>query len=74
MIFNDFSRLLRNHLKSRMKEGIIMIQTTVKAGACTMCEAHINDASCIFCEKVSSSHTKGETIILSKEPLAGRIS
>lgn len=51
-----------------------MIQTTVKVSgmACTMCEAHINDAirRAFSVKKVSSSHTKGETIILSKEPLA----
>ena len=50
-----------------------MIQTTVKVSgmACSMCEAHINDAirAAFSVEKVSSSHTKGETVILSKEPL-----
>ena len=50
-----------------------MIQTTVEVGgmACSMCEAHINDAvrSAIPVEKVSSSHAKGKTVILSKEPL-----
>ncbi len=56
-----------------LKEGIIMIQTTVEVGgmACSMCEAHINDAvrSAFPVEKVSSSHAKGKTVILSKEPL-----
>ena len=50
-----------------------MIQTTVKVSgmACSMCEAHINDAirAAFSMEKVSSSHSKGETVILSKEPL-----
>ena len=50
-----------------------MIQTTVKVSgiACSMCEAHINDAirAAFSVEKVSSSHTKGETVILSKGPL-----
>ena len=50
-----------------------MIQTTVEVGgmACSMCEAHINDAvrSAFPVEKVSSSHAKGKTVILSKEPL-----
>lgn len=40
-----------------------MIQTTVKVSgmACSMCEAHINDAirAAFSVEKVSSSHTKG---------------
>ena len=50
-----------------------MIQTTVKVKgmACSMCEAHINDTirQTFLVEKVSSSHSKGETVILSKEPL-----
>lgn len=50
-----------------------MIQTTVRISgmACSMCEAHINDTirRAFSVEKVSSSHTKGETVILSHEPL-----
>ena len=50
-----------------------MIQTTVEVGgmACSMCEAHINDAirNAFPVEKVSSSHSKGRTVILSREPL-----
>ena len=50
-----------------------MIQTTVKISgmACSMCEAHINDTirRAFSVEKVSSSHTKGETVILSRVPL-----
>ena len=50
-----------------------MIQTTVKVSgmACSMCEAHINDAirGAFPVEKVTSSHSKGETVILSKETL-----
>ena len=50
-----------------------MIQTTVKVSgmACSMCEAHINDAirAAFPVEKVSSSHSKGETVILSQAPL-----
>ena len=50
-----------------------MIQTTVKVSgmACSMCEAHINDAirGAFPVEKVISSHSKGETVILSKKPL-----
>ena len=50
-----------------------MIKTTLKIDGmmCPMCEAHIND--CIrnnFADKkVSSSHKKGEAVILSKESL-----
>ena len=50
-----------------------MLKTTVKISgmACSMCEAHINDTirSAFPVERVSSSHSKGETVILSKEPL-----
>ena len=50
-----------------------MIQTTVQVSgmACYMCEAHINDTvrAAFPVEKVSSSHSKGETVILSQAPL-----
>ena len=48
-----------------------MIQTTVKVDGmmCSMCEAHINDAvrRAFTLKKVTSSHRKGETVILSEE-------
>lgn len=50
-----------------------MIQTTLKIDGmmCGMCESHIND--CIrrsfAVKKVTSSHTKGQTVIVSEEPL-----
>ena len=48
-----------------------MIQTTVKVEGmmCGMCEAHVNDAvrKAIPVKKVTSSHTKGETVILTEE-------
>ena len=50
-----------------------MIQTTVQVSgmACSMCEAHVNDVvrSALSIQKVTSSHGKGETVILSDEPL-----
>jgi copper chaperone CopZ len=50
-----------------------MIQTTVRISgmACSMCEAHINDTirRAFSVKKASSSHTKGKTVILSREPL-----
>ena len=50
-----------------------MIETTVKVGGmmCGMCEAHVNDAvrKAFPVKKVSSSHAKGETVILSEQPL-----
>lgn len=38
---------------------------------CGMCEAHVNDAirKAFQVEKVSSSHSKNQTEIISKEPL-----
>ncbi len=46
-----------------------MIETRVKVDGmmCGMCEAHINDAvrRALPVKKVSSSHSRGETVILS---------
>ena len=38
---------------------------------CGMCEAHVNDAvrGAFPVKKVTSSHSKGETVILSEQPL-----
>ena len=48
-----------------------MIKTIVKVDGmmCGMCEAHVNDAvrRAMPVKKVSSSHAKGETVILSEE-------
>ena len=50
-----------------------MIETRVQVDGmmCGMCESHVNDAvrRALPVKKVSSSHTKGETVILSDEPL-----
>ena len=50
-----------------------MYQTTVKIDGmmCSMCESHINDAvrKAFIVKKVTSSHTKGESVILSETPL-----
>ena len=57
----------------KMEGRNIMIKTTIKVTgmACTMCEAHINDAvrGAFPVKKVTSNHSKGETVILSEEPL-----
>ena len=44
---------------------------TIPDMACSMCEAHINDAvrKAFDVIKVKSSHKKGETVIISKEPI-----
>ena len=50
-----------------------MIQTTLKIEGmmCGMCEAHMNDAirKHFNVKKVTSSHSKGETVVVSEEPL-----
>lgn len=50
-----------------------MIKTNVSVVgmACSMCEAHINDAvrNAFDIKKVTSSHSKGETVIISDLPL-----
>jgi copper chaperone CopZ len=50
-----------------------MVKTTVEVTgmACGMCEAHVNDAirDAFSIKKVSSSHTKNETEIISEEEL-----
>ena len=50
-----------------------MIETTVKVDGmmCGMCEAHVSDAirGALPVKKVTASHTKGEMVILSPEPL-----
>ena len=47
-----------------------MVQTTLKVDGmmCGMCESHINDAvrNAFPVKKVSSSHGKGQTVILSE--------
>ncbi len=51
-----------------------MTKTTLKIDgmACGMCEAHVNDAirKAFNVKKVSSSHSKGETVIISEQPLS----
>ena len=47
-----------------------MYQTTLKIDgmACSMCESHVNDAvrKAFPVKKVTSSHSKGETVILTE--------
>lgn len=50
-----------------------MTETVIKINgmACSMCEAHINDAirQKFNVKKVTSSHAKGESVVLSEQPL-----
>lgn len=50
-----------------------MIRTVLKIDGmmCSMCEAHVNDIlrKSFSTEKVSSSASKGESIVISKEPI-----
>ncbi|EGC04367.1 hypothetical protein CUS_4440 [Ruminococcus albus 8] len=54
-----------------------MYKTTVKIDGmmCGMCESHINDAirTKISVKKVSSSHKKGETVIISEYKLTSEM-
>ena len=50
-----------------------MTKTTLKIDGmmCAMCESHMNDAirKAFKVKKVTSSHTKGETVIISENPV-----
>ena len=50
---------------------MVKITLEIDGMACSMCEAHVNDAirKAFAVKKVSSSHTKGRTEILSQMPL-----
>ena len=50
---------------------MVKIILNVEGMACGMCEAHVNDAvrRAFPVQKVSSSHAKGKTEIISQEPL-----
>ena len=54
-------------------EDAIMIKTTVKVDGmmCGMCESHVNDAvrKAFQVDKVSSSHSKGETTLITAAPV-----
>ena len=51
-----------------------MVQITlgIDGMACSMCEAHINDAirGAFKVKKVSSSHKKGETVIIAENEIS----
>ena len=51
---------------------MIKIVIDIDGMMCGMCESHMNDAirNAFEVEKVTSSHTKGTTEIISKEPLS----
>lgn len=50
---------------------MVRITLDIEGMACGMCEAHINDAlrKAFAVKKVTSSHAKGKTGILSEQPL-----
>ena len=50
---------------------MVEVKVRVDGMMCGMCEAHINDAvrAAFPVKKVTSSHQKGETVILSDQPL-----
>lgn len=50
-----------------------MVETILRVDGmmCGMCESHINDVvrKTVRVNKVTSSHTKGETVIISEQPV-----
>ena len=50
---------------------MVKITLDIEGMACGMCESHVNEAIRGGCrvKKVTSSHKKGEAVILSEEPL-----
>ena len=54
-------------------EGIFMVRITagIEGMACGMCEAHINEAvrNAFRVKKVTSSHTKKQTVILAEQDI-----
>ena len=61
------------NLSDIIKGADPMIKTTVKVDGmmCGMCESHVNDAvrKAFQVNKVTSSHSKGETVIISEKPV-----
>jgi copper chaperone CopZ len=51
---------------------MLKITLTVDGMMCGMCEAHINDAvrGAFPVKKVTSSHTKGQTVILTEDDIS----
>ena len=51
---------------------MIKITVGVEGMACSMCEAHVNDAvrSAFPVRKVTSSHTKKQTVILTEQDIS----
>lgn len=65
--------MIQIRIKNEIYGGIEMIKTTleVKGMACGMCENHVNEAirNAFAVKKVTSSHAKNQTEIISEEPL-----
>jgi len=51
---------------------MVKITVNVEGMACGMCEAHVNDAvrSAFPVKKVTSSHTKRQTVILAEQDIS----
>ena len=50
---------------------MVKITLGIDGMSCSMCEAHINDAirRVFKVKKVTSSHKRGETVVISQEPI-----
>lgn len=64
-------------IKQEERKTGAMYQTTVRIDGmmCGMCESHVNDAirTKLTVKKVSSSHKKGETVIISENELTAEM-
>lgn len=71
----QFHHKLANANQSQKKEFIAMLKITVhvEGMVCGMCESHVNDAvrRAFPVKKVTSSHSKGQTVILSDNDIDG---
>lgn len=73
LVFTNVQRLAERAQKPSWREQT-MIETVVKVDGmmCGMCESHVNDAirkAFPAVKKVTSSHGKGETVVISEDPL-----
>lgn len=57
-----------HRIQNEQNSRLVQTRVEVEGMMCGMCEAHVNDAvrKAIPVKKVSSSHTKGETVILTE--------
>jgi copper chaperone CopZ len=62
---------MKYDVNERSQVKMVKIVLTVDGMMCGMCESHINDAVRVAfpVKKVTSSHTKGQTVILAEQDI-----